>query len=650
MRIRSLVAVLAVTTLPACLSAYPYVGGGKGLLWTQNALVQDDAGLTLSLHMVARPRPFTIPGDSVEGVLADGIGALAVTPFANRYFGAELFVSSDAAMMAGFGSGEGGPDFSFLAGPRATVAGAKLSCPYLPVFKAGFSGRYTFIDSTWPDPGSPPVASNPKFDWRGLVTFQFQDLATAAPNLIFNFGRAGQASVTALGLEWGARSIMLSVEGVSEQGKNSTGLLDSTNGRLMLTPAITLGSPTGFGLRMGYTFAYGPNTSPQINFGLMAAAAFFRRAPRPPGGIAGTVTDARTGKPLAAAIRFPDNAKLPLVQTDPVNGTYKLDKIPAGTVTVEASAPDYVLQTVPIAVKPGEYTQYEFKLRPTVVYSTLAGTVTDAATGEILAAQVEFPGTTFPPVATDAATGAFSVQNVPAGTYTVTATAKGYIKGAQAVVVEEGRPATVNFSLSRAAAPVSFTGKVSDKKTGEPVAATLSFPNTDIAEVAADPGTGIFQTEVPAGSYVVQVSAPGYIRQTAAVAMEKDKPLVKDFELVKEGMSITLKGIYFESGKATIKPESRPALEEAAKILADNSLILVEIQGHTDSQGSDQNNQTLSEKRAWSVVDYLVRNFGVDRTRLTAKGYGETRPIASNDTEGGRALNRRVEFVITGQR
>lgn len=152
--------------------------------------------------------------------------------------------------------------------------------------------------------------------------------------------------------------------------------------------------------------------------------------------------------------------------------------------------------------------------------------------------------------------------------------------------------------------------------------------------------------EIPVGSYAVKVTSEGYLAQTAAVVLQKDKPLVKDFELVAEGMSITLRGIYFDFNKSTIKPESRPALEDAAKILKENPDIRVEIQGHTDSKGSDEYNQDLSERRAQSVVNYLVTQLSIDRARLVAKGYGEAMPIATNDTDEGRALNRRVEFFI----
>ncbi|RKX69963.1 hypothetical protein DRP53_06475, partial [candidate division WOR-3 bacterium] len=98
--------------------------------------------------------------------------------------------------------------------------------------------------------------------------------------------------------------------------------------------------------------------------------------------------------------------------------------------------------------------------------------------------------------------------------------------------------------------------------------------------------------------------------------------------------------------KATIKPESYPILDEAAAILTSHPEIRVEIQGHTDSIGSDAYNLKLSNLRANAVRTYLIERHGIDPSRLVARGYGESRPIADNRTKEGRAQNRRVDFVI----
>jgi OOP family OmpA-OmpF porin len=106
--------------------------------------------------------------------------------------------------------------------------------------------------------------------------------------------------------------------------------------------------------------------------------------------------------------------------------------------------------------------------------------------------------------------------------------------------------------------------------------------------------------------------------------------------------------VFFDTRRATIKRVSFPLLSEVAQALKDNPTIQVEIQGHTDSQGSDRANLRLSQKRAESVRSYLVQK-GVARDRMVPKGYGETVPIADNRTAEGRSQNRRVEFVITAR-
>jgi OOP family OmpA-OmpF porin len=108
---------------------------------------------------------------------------------------------------------------------------------------------------------------------------------------------------------------------------------------------------------------------------------------------------------------------------------------------------------------------------------------------------------------------------------------------------------------------------------------------------------------------------------------------------------IVLRGVNFDFDKSDIRPDAAVILDEAASILNANPGSSVSVGGHTDSVGTDAYNQGLSERRANSVRDYLVGK-GVDGSRLTATGYGESNPIASNDTADGRALNRRVELNV----
>jgi outer membrane protein OmpA-like peptidoglycan-associated protein len=106
----------------------------------------------------------------------------------------------------------------------------------------------------------------------------------------------------------------------------------------------------------------------------------------------------------------------------------------------------------------------------------------------------------------------------------------------------------------------------------------------------------------------------------------------------------TLTGPSFAFNKATLTPEGRQHVDHAVEILRDNPNIAVSVEGHTDSVGSDAYNMKLSQRRADAVRDYMVAH-GIAADRITTEAFGETRPVASNDTAAGRAENRRVEII-----
>ena len=119
---------------------------------------------------------------------------------------------------------------------------------------------------------------------------------------------------------------------------------------------------------------------------------------------------------------------------------------------------------------------------------------------------------------------------------------------------------------------------------------------------------------------------------------------------ITETAIVILEVVYFETGKAIIKPQSFPLLDEVATTIRTNpQLGRVEVSGHTDSQGSDAANLDLSQRRAEAVLLYLVQH-SVDGGSLLAKGYGETKPIDVNTSAAGRARNRRVEFTLTDKK
>src|ERR1700730_8607527 len=107
---------------------------------------------------------------------------------------------------------------------------------------------------------------------------------------------------------------------------------------------------------------------------------------------------------------------------------------------------------------------------------------------------------------------------------------------------------------------------------------------------------------------------------------------------------IDIYGIFFDVDKTELKPESRATLEEVAKLLKSDPSLRIEVGGHTDNNGGADHNMKLSVGRAAAVVNALVNSYGIDKTRLQPKGYGDTKPVAPNDSDQGRTKNRRVEL------
>ena len=201
-----------------------------------------------------------------------------------------------------------------------------------------------------------------------------------------------------------------------------------------------------------------------------------------------------------------------------------------------------------------------------------------------------------------------------------------------------------------------LVGLVTDSKTAEPIKmAKIELIDLEISKVVATGLTdtaGVYKMRIPKQKdYGVEVTAKDYLFfvEMAYLTQKQvnDSKIQVNFQLNKidVGAKMVLDNIFFETNKATIKPESEPELERVAQLLIENPTIRLEISGHTDNVGSYRANQKLSEARAKSVVDYLITK-GVEASRLEYKGYAFNQPIADNKTEEGRAQNRRVEFKV----
>lgn len=215
------------------------------------------------------------------------------------------------------------------------------------------------------------------------------------------------------------------------------------------------------------------------------------------------------------------------------------------------------------------------------------------------------------------------------------------------------------FNLYEKARPQPITymkGKVYDADTKIPLGA--SFELIDLAtgkpvvRSTSNSVNGQFIVCLPAGrSYALNVSKDGYLFYSDNFQLKDPKsakdPVLKDVPMkpIKAGQSIVLKNIFYDTDKFDLKEESKAELTKLMDFLIKNPKVNFEISGHTDNVGSKPYNQTLSEKRAKTVYDYLI-TAGIPATRLTSKGYGDTKPIADNSTDTGKSQNRRTEFLI----
>src|SRR5690606_4879794 len=192
--------------------------------------------------------------------------------------------------------------------------------------------------------------------------------------------------------------------------------------------------------------------------------------------------------------------------------------------------------------------------------------------------------------------------------------------------------------------------------TGMPVLAKLDLANLNEADdkksFSSDATNGQFLVALATNSsYAMTVKAEGYLIHSETFALPEKLPsrgYVVDVKLnkIEEGTSIVLKNVFFDLDKDVLKLQSIPELKELAIFLKSNPNLKIEVAGFTDNQGDDAHNADLSNRRSQAVKDFLVKTESIDSSRITTKGYGAANPIASNETEEGRAKNRRTEFKI----
>lgn len=299
-----------------------------------------------------------------------------------------------------------------------------------------------------------------------------------------------------------------------------------------------------------------------------------------------------------------------------------------------------------------------FKLVPREVKVVINGTVLNEKNMQPVQASVRLTPSGHPvlPLRTNAS-GRFETRIPETDGFAVDITEKGFLpKQVSFVIPPLGNDTTiaVEILLTPEARPLVLAGRTFDLKTGKDVDAELTVyrkTGNKRPELQRVPVTsGRFEIPLSAtGRYVFTASASGYLTTTDSTDVMSDEvtPVIKDIPMqpVEVGLTVRLDHIYFDFDKTTLKKESYAELAKVIDFLNRNPTVEIEIAGHTDSRGSDEYNQRLSQGRTQAVVDYLISQ-GISPKRLQAVGYGESRPVDTNDTEEGRAKNRRVEFTV----
>ena len=214
-----------------------------------------------------------------------------------------------------------------------------------------------------------------------------------------------------------------------------------------------------------------------------------------------------------------------------------------------------------------------------------------------------------------------------------------------------------NLPESMKPAPVIYVkGRVFDMETGKNLSADFQLQDISTGQLVVvshgNKFTGDFLVSLPVGGkYAFKAEHPGYMFYSGHFDIDKSHPLDKPYLLdiglnaIKQGVKMTLKNIFFETDSYELLEASKIELDGLVKFMQDNKNVGILIGGHTDNVGTPAYNQQLSEKRAESVYNYIISN-GISSDRLQFKGFGMDNPVESNDTEEGRAKNRRTEVTI----
>ena len=389
---------------------------------------------------------------------------------------------------------------------------------------------------------------------------------------------------------------------------------------------------------------------------------YIKKDLRIPFELSGNAYDEKTGRPLQATVKIVDRAtRMPVASA--VNDTllrrYVLNMEDTGNFYVEAEAPGYLsaIDSFVNPVKRHAKVQLNFAMEKLLHPYTLNGYITDVRTGRPVVAEIIIKPAGRDEIlyrtVADGRTGFYSLTMADKENFDLTARAVDYFDHNENLPLKdaEGESGSKNLTMQKSVVTYILTGVVTGEGNATPLKANIRANKTgDGQTIQADTDeNGKYELILAdMGPFLLEVNSEGYFFMNSILQFSDDSTMViRNFVLKKmeSGAKMVIDNILFNTGKATLMPESFASLNKLVTLLRENPGVKIEVSGHTDNTGSAATNKTLSKNRALTVRNYLISQ-GIAGERVSYEGYGFDRPIEPNNTEAGRAANRRVEIEI----
>ncbi len=389
-----------------------------------------------------------------------------------------------------------------------------------------------------------------------------------------------------------------------------------------------------------------------------------KKDPRIPFEVWGEVTDVNDGSILPGRITIIDlkeNSPVAYAESDPLSGEYYLQMEDVGDYAIQADVTGYKSwrDTLELPEKRNEKIRRDFQLEKLLFPYSLWGNITNEATGHPIQAQILIKSLTDEVLInsgySSANTGYYSVTMADKANVILEVTAEDFYGRTLQLHKDKmiGDNGELNITLASSKQVFTLSGVISDEISGNAVPAAIAAFQPGVMEPVAvsyaDSVSGRYNLAMDnRGPFLLELTAEGYFFLNKSLEFLGDSTLlVRNYGMqpMSTGARIVVENILFTTGKATLRAESYSELNKLVRLLIENADVRIEVSGHTDNVGSASLNKRLSRSRAQSVKSYLESQ-GIDAGRIEFEGYGFDRPIAPNETEQGRAANRRVEIEV----